>query len=121
MPRRWAWSQHLLRAQAAILTTEAVLWEWMNALADVATRGTAAEGHRRLHRDANVEVVPLLADLAEAAVLLYEGRHDKNWSLTDCLSFTVMERRQLKQALTTDHHFQQAGFEPVMLAQPPES
>ena len=59
--RALAWSQYFLRAQAAILTTEAVLWEWMNALADVATRRTAAEGYWRLHRDPNVDVAPFRA------------------------------------------------------------
>ena len=46
---------------------------------------------------------------AEAWQLLSE-RLDKNWSLVDCSSFTVMQRGGLLEALTTDHHFQQAGF-----------
>ena len=35
---------------------------------------------------------------------------DKEWSLVDCASFVVMQQRQLTEALTTDHHFEQAGF-----------
>ncbi len=35
---------------------------------------------------------------------------DKEWSLTDCISFVVMEERGLIGALTSDHHFEQAGF-----------
>jgi predicted nucleic acid-binding protein len=42
----------------------------------------------------------------------------RNWSLTDCLSFLVMERRGLAQALTTDHDFEQAGFRANMPDQP---
>ncbi len=119
--RALAWSQHVLSTQALILTTEPVLWEWMNALADVATRKMAAEGYRRLRRDRSVEVAPFRADLVETAVQLYNARHDKDWSLTDCFSFIVMQQRQLTRALTTDRHFQQAGFEPVMLAEPSEA
>jgi predicted nucleic acid-binding protein len=32
------------------------------------------------------------------------------WSLTDCISFVVMQDRQITGALTADHHFEQAGF-----------
>ena len=118
--RAIAWSQYLVRTQATLLTTEMVLWEWLNAFADPAARGTAAEGYWRCQRDPQVEVVAPHTDLLEAAVQLYEARHDKHWSLTDCLSFVVMERRQLPHALTTDQHFQQAGFRALLLEEPPE-
>jgi predicted nucleic acid-binding protein len=45
-------------------------------------------------------------------------RPDKSWSLSDCLSFVVMERRQLTEALTTDRRFEQAGMKVMMLQQP---
>ena len=35
---------------------------------------------------------------------------DKECGLTDCVSFVVMQERNLTQALTTDRHFGQAGF-----------
>jgi hypothetical protein len=41
---------------------------------------------------------------------LYFQRRDKEWSLTDCISFTVMSDEGLTDALTGDHHFEQAGF-----------
>jgi predicted nucleic acid-binding protein len=34
--------------------------------------------------------------------------------LTDCVSFIVMEDRGINEALTTDEHFQQAGFQVLM-------
>ena len=37
-------------------------------------------------------------------------RLDKEWSLTDCVSLAVMEKEQIKEAFTSDHHFEQAGF-----------
>jgi len=101
------------------VTTEAVLWEWLNGLSDASTRGVAAEGYRRAHADARIEVVPFQLELIDSAVQLYRTRPDKNWSLTDCLSFVVMERRHLTDALTTDGHFEQAGLKVMMLVQPP--
>jgi predicted nucleic acid-binding protein len=41
---------------------------------------------------------------------LYSERLDKEWSFTDCASFIVMNRMGLTDAFTSDHHFEQAGF-----------
>ena len=46
---------------------------------------------------------------------LYRARPDKEWGLTDCVSFTVMTDRGLTEALTTDDHFRQAGFRALLL------
>ncbi len=41
---------------------------------------------------------------------LLNSREDKNWSLVDCSSFVVMQQRNITEALTSDRHFEQAGF-----------
>ena len=100
------------------MTTEAVLLEWLNALSDVSTRQIAAESYLRVRADGRIEVVSLQAELMGSAIQLYRSRPDKGWSLTDCLSFLVMERRCLTEALTTDHDFEQAGLKAMMLVLP---
>ena len=40
----------------------------------------------------------------------FAARPDKEWSLTDCISFVAMNERDITDALTSDHHFEQAGF-----------
>ena len=112
-----SWSHLLVRTQCALVTTEAVLWEWMNAMSDAGTRRLATEGYRRCQNDSRIEVVPFNTELIDAALRLYESRADKSWSLTDCLSFVVMKERNLVDALSTDHHFQQAGLRSVMLSE----
>lgn len=112
------WHKFVMRTGSKIVTTEAILWEWLNALADASSRGIAAEGYRRAHADSRVEVVSFEPELSAAAVSLYGSRTDKGWSLTDCLSFVVMQRRGIAEALTTDHHFEQAGLKAVMLSLP---
>lgn len=57
-----------------------------------------------------VEIVHVDAQLDEAAWQLLKSRQDKEWSLVDCASFVLMQQRGIFEALTTDHHFEQAGF-----------
>lgn len=116
--RAVAWHQLVIRTRTAILTTDAVLLEWLNAMSDVSTRRIAAQSYLRIRADMRIEVVPLHAELMGSAIDLYLGRPDKNWSITDCLSFLVMERRGLTEALTTDHDFEQAGLKALMLDDP---
>ncbi len=40
---------------------------------------------------------------------------DQDWSFTDCFSFWVMRLLRVRDALTTDAHFRQAGFNPVLV------
>jgi len=112
------WHEFVVRSGSKIVTTEAILWEWLNALSDPTTRGVVVEGYRRAHRDVDVQVVPFQPELVDAAVALYGARPDKGWSLTDCFSFVVMAQRGITEALTTDRHFEQANLNARMLEQP---
>ena len=116
--RAVVWHQFVIRTRSTIVTTEAVLLEWLNAMSDVSTRRVAAESYLRVRADARIEVVPIQAELLGSAIQPYRDRPDKSWSLTDCLSFLIMERRNLVEALTTDHDFEQAGLNAMMLAPP---
>lgn len=63
----------------------------------------------------NVNVVPLTPDLLGRALQLYAARPDKDWGLTDCVSFEVMRERGIEEALAADQHFIQAGFRALLL------
>ena len=88
-------------------------------MSGAATRTTAAYGFERISHDPRIEVVPHRGDLSADAIRLFTARSDKNWSLTDCLSFVVMERKGIREALTADTHFEQAGFHAILTATPP--
>jgi len=57
-----------------------------------------------------VEVVHVDSTLDGQAWQLLKSHQDKKWSLVDCASFVLMRQRGIVEALTTDHHFEQAGF-----------
>jgi predicted nucleic acid-binding protein len=113
------WKNFVAATRTRLITSEAVLWEWLNASGSPLLRGRAAQGYRRCHGDDGITVVGFDDDLVRQAVALYEQRPDKGWSLTDCFSFVAMNHTSLRGALATDHHFKQAGFEPLLLQDPP--
>jgi predicted nucleic acid-binding protein len=45
---------------------------------------------------------------------LFRRHADKQWSFTDCVSFALMRELDIREAFTTDHHFSQAGFVPLL-------
>lgn len=67
-----------------------------------------------MEADPNIEVVPLSEEFYAKAFALFRDRMDKEWGLTDCISFVVMRERGISDALTADDHFRQAGFRPLL-------
>jgi hypothetical protein len=96
------------------ITTRAVLLEIGNALSKPRLRGPAVRLLASLERDLKVEIVPLSGSLYQQGFDLFRKRPDKDWGLTDCLSFVVMRERGLSESVTTDHHFEQAGFRALL-------
>ncbi len=93
-----------------LLTTEWVLVELADALCAPEARATAVAFLNAVRADPMFEVVGYLPAVYQAGVNLFANRSDKAWPLTDCISFAVMTEHKLSEALTADHHFEQAGF-----------
>ena len=93
-----------------LITTRAVMLEIGNALSKRRYRPAAVRLLTALERDATVETISITDELYDSAFRLYRERPDKDWGMTDCISFIVMRDHNLMQALTTDEHFEQAGF-----------
>jgi predicted nucleic acid-binding protein len=97
-----------------VITTEFVLTE----LAPFLLRGPGRRAYvdliQSLRRDSLTTVLPATSEYFELGFQLFSARPDKEWSLTDCISFEVMKVLGLHDALTADHHFEQAGFRPLL-------
>ena len=102
-----------VRSAREVWVTEAVLIEVGNAFAR-SLREEAAGFIGRCYTTANVRVVSVDTTLFTRALELYGQRADKAWSLTDCISFIVMQDQQITDVLTMDEHFRQAGFRPLL-------
>ena len=112
------WHRHALdwaaRISEPLVTTDAVLTEVADAFCRVDRRRWAVEAIRNVQSDPEIMSVPGSLDLFTRALDLYSSRRDKDWSLTDCISFVVMTDQGLQQALTADLHFAQAGFQALL-------
>ncbi len=97
-----------------LLTTHYVLIEVADALSAPRFRADVAGFLRELASDSGTEIVGPDILLSKRGLDLYARRLDKAWSLTDCISFVVMADRGLTEALTGDHHFEQAGFHALL-------
>jgi predicted nucleic acid-binding protein len=90
-----------------IVTSEMVLAEVLNALADYGPhiRAFGTKTVRSIVESASIDVEPQTRVLFREALKLYGERPDKDWSLTDCASFVIMARRGINEALTSDAHY----------------
>lgn len=96
-----------------LLITDAVLLEIGNALAR-GFKEQAIEIITYFFESEEVEIFRHSSQIFDKAFALYKKYADKEWSLVDCISFIVMRERGIKQALTFDRHFEQAGFDAIM-------
>jgi predicted nucleic acid-binding protein len=61
-----------------------------------------------------IEIISVTRDLFERSLQFFRSRQDKDWGLTDCISFVVMADRGITEALAADQHFVQAGFRALL-------
>ena len=104
----------LMKSGVRFVTSTAVLNEVANALSKPKYRGAVVEFYKKLQKSQRVEIVLVDENLWSCGWELYEKRSDKEWSLTDCISIVIMQERGLKEALTNDRHFEQAGFYAIL-------
>jgi predicted nucleic acid-binding protein len=102
-----------------LFTTEAVLTEFLNALADKGplVRATAIKMVEAIMKNSQVTVVPQSRHTFNRCLAFYKARPDKGYSLTDCGSMLLMRERRLSEVLTTDRHFEQEGFVALLRTQ----
>lgn len=108
------WHQAAVRSsqdlKQPLVTSAWVLLETANGLHAPPLRSVFSVFLSRFRRAKDLEIVPATQEWFDQGTRLFEDRSDKEWSLTDCISFLIMEQKGIKEVLTSDHHFEQAGF-----------
>jgi hypothetical protein len=96
--------------RVGLLTSDWIITELADGMAHPPNRSRFLGHLRALQQQEEFVAVPASRTLLNQGLDLYERRPDKEWSLTDCISFVVMQENGIVEALTADHHCEQAGF-----------
>lgn len=92
-------------------TSNFVLDETFTLLARRSSYAFAAERARALLGSRLLEVLRPSSDDELRVVDLFEKFADQKISFTDCVSFVLMKRRNIRHAFSFDRHFLFAGFD----------
>ena len=116
LANRW---QKILRSHPhSFITTEFVLLELADGLVRHQKVDIVTTMIDNLRIWSALEIIPADSDWIAQGYSLFRQRTDKEWGLTDCISFEVMRERQIADALTHDRHFEQAGFRALLRHEP---
>ncbi len=92
------------------LLHELILMEAFSLITKRTHKSAALRTIEGLRRSSRVEIAHTTPDLLEAGWQRCLRYADKDWDWIDCVSFELMERRGMREALSLDRHFEQAGF-----------
>jgi predicted nucleic acid-binding protein len=101
---------NLVKKRRRFVTSEYVLDETVTLLLVRHSHAAASDFLDMIERTEAVRVEWIGPERFSASAALFRKHADKEWSFTDCVSFCIMRELRLRDALTTDHHFRQAGF-----------
>jgi uncharacterized protein len=102
------------RLARPLVTTEFVILELGNACARAEDHADFLALVAGMRASPRIRIIPLATRLLNRGLERMASRPDKDWSLTDCISFVVMEEEGITEALTADRHFEQAGFSALL-------
>lgn len=92
-----------------------VMLEIADGYARIGRRHKALQLLERFETEEGYILEAITEPVLQEAIALYRSRPDKEWGLTDCVSFVLMSQQHVTEALTADAHFRQAGFAALLL------
>ena len=104
----------LVRKRRRFLTSEYIVDEAAKLLLIRHSHSAAADFLNTVVRSEALRLEWIGPERFHATVELFRRHADKDWSFTDCASFIIMRELRIRDAFTTDHHFRQAGFQPLL-------
>jgi uncharacterized protein len=106
--------EELGRNRRRFVTSEYVVDETITLLLIRHSHSAAADFLETVQRSEALRLEWIGPERFYAGAALFRRHTDKAWSFTDCVSFVLMREMRIREAFTTDHHFAQAGFVPLL-------
>ena len=103
--------QLLVKSLPPLVTTSYVFDEVVTFFNSRGYHAKAVQVGNGLLRSPSVKLIHIDDALFQAGWAYFQQHQDKTYSLTDCISFVVMQKLNISTALTFDKHFVQAGFQ----------
>jgi uncharacterized protein len=104
----------LSRKNRRFLTTDYIVDETATLLLVRHSRAAAIDFLKTVSGSESLQLYWVTPDRFHDGVEFFARHEDKEWSFTDCVSFGVMHELNVRDSFTTDQHFRQAGFNPVL-------
>ena len=102
------------RRKRGFVTTDYILDETVTLLLARHSHAAGADFLQTVTKSKALHLEWVDSERFHAAAEFFTRHRDKEWSFTDCVSFAVMRELRVRDAFTTDHHFKQAGFIPLL-------
>ena len=104
----------LVRTGARLILTDYIVDEACTLAKARAGGRSALRLLEIVERSEAIHVVWVGEERFEATKSFFRKHADHGYSFTDCSSFVVMRELRIRDALTTDRHFSEAGFRPLL-------
>lgn len=91
------------------VTTNFVICETINYLRSRLSHRVAVIFRENLKKSGRFEIIAINPPIEEAAFSIFKQYADKDFSFTDCTSFSIMRSLKINKAFAFDKHFEQYG------------
>lgn len=104
----------ILQSDRTLIVTDYIVAESLNLATARGGRLVAQRTLDLIELSAGIRLEWIGQERFEIAKAFFRRHADHDYSFTDCTSFIVMRELGLTEALTTDRHFREAGFKPLL-------
>jgi predicted nucleic acid-binding protein len=107
----------LSRSNVTFITTNAILLEFGNAFSTIHLKPFAIKLINAIMQSKRWKSIEIDQSIMNRGIELFSQMIDKEWGLVDCCSMVVAKDMSIRNIFSTDHHFEQAGFD-ILLKNP---